>query len=240
MDKTKIQRRVDNVVSEVALKLGFKDEHRSINYSWGFDRIVTSQINVFELTNSFRIVLSLSRRVNQLETTWEEYSKLLGLQNEENITFNLTTLFCFPELINQSYNHEGTGWISFSINDNGFKDFKETVEYILCNKILPKSEELLDLKKLDHLINDKIELNDDMTSYVFNSNGLIYRRMTLAKITENPLFENICEYHRSYFDQYETLAKNPGYEYLANVPIVFEEVYNKIENLKDVGSLLEN
>ncbi len=230
IDKPKIVELVNNIIKEVAIELGFSDSYQRRNLNFGFDQITSSQIGVRQLDGSFRVVLSLTRRIDQIENLWEDFGDKINVQNHDNVTFNLTALQCYPELINEPYCHEGTGWLKFRANSAGYKEFKEVAKLLYKEKVIPKAEEYLDLRRLDAEINSKIEIEEDLTNYIFSANGLIFRRIGLAKKSKNPLFERICEYHRSFFEEYIELSQAPGLEYFKNIPTVFENVYERLVN----------
>ena len=185
MDSMEVQNKVEQIVTGIALRAGFDEPFRRKQFDWGFDGIITSQINVSEINNRFSIVISLARRIDILEQTWEDFAHLLALPEIENTTFTITTLYAFPDIRNQQYSEEGTGWIGFPIDEKGYEEFQEAVHFIIESKLIPTSIDLLNVNSLDNLINSKIELESDLSKYIFSKNGLVFRRLGLAKLSGN-------------------------------------------------------
>ncbi|MBL3658272.1 hypothetical protein [Fulvivirga sediminis] len=234
MNKQKVLNDIGFILNRVSSQLGFVEGHNMRCFSWGYDEIVTSQINVRQFEGTFRLVVFLVRRISFIEELWEDFSGVLNIPNIKHSTFTLPSVYCFPELTEQTYSHEKSPWIKFSISESGLKEFESVLSFLIRDKLIPEANELLDLKILDNEVNGSVEVAPDLTQYIFNSDGFLFRRIILAYLTNNPLFDDICKYHESFFDQYKELSKSPGYEYFENIPDVYDKV---IERLKEIEPL---
>ncbi len=63
----------------------------------------------------------------------------------------------------------------------------------------------------------------------------LFRRVIIAKLVGNPLFEEICDKEKSFFTDYIELSKEKGYEHYKNIPIVFEKVYDRLTTITQIA-----
>ena len=172
-------------------------------------------------------------RMNSVENLWEENATILKISTNKAIglsTYHVMTSDVYPELIQASNASENQGWLKYDMTDKGIRQYIEMADFLLEKKILPRIKQLNSIKTLDESINTKVELNDDLNIYFLNPKGLIFRRTILAKLSGNTYYEDICEYQRSFFSEYEQLAQQKQFEHFKNYPIVFEKPKRNVAN----------
>ncbi|MDO6491804.1 MULTISPECIES: hypothetical protein [unclassified Cellulophaga] len=221
-------------------KVGGTNYKKSDEYidSLSLSQVVT--MGVYD--NQFEITLNASCSVLEIENIWNDFKGLVNPVLEDK---NYQKFFekKIPPTYSVSYdklkikdrfpnNTKETGWLSFDISKTGIEQFKKVIEFIIEKELLPKLEDYRSLESLDKQLNSSIELGY-LDSYNVNSNGILFRRVIIAKLVGNPLFEEICDKEKSFFTDYIELSKEKGYEHYKNIPIVFEEVYNRLKSNKN-------
>lgn len=217
-------------------KVGGTNRKKSEKYIDSLSLSQTRTLGVYD--NHFEITLNASCSVLEVEHIWSDFKSLVNPVLEDK---NYQTLFekKIPVTYSVSYdklaikdkfpnNIKETGWLSFEISETGIEQFKKVIKFIIEKELLPKLEEYRSLGSLDKELNSSVELGD-LDSYNVNSNGILFRRVIIAKLVDNPLFEEICDKEKSFFTDYIELSKEKGYEYYKNIPIVFEKVYDRLK-----------
>jgi hypothetical protein len=239
---SRIQKKVMNILSDILREYNFVEIDESVIYSlksWGYDYISSGITKYFELPY-FHVHLSMTKRISVIEQFWEEYADEIHLSymgKHKIPSLSVSIQYAYPNIVNEPFYNadDSRGIFKFNNDKSGYQEFEEVAKYLIIKKLIPKSVELNDLKVLDNMINYKIELDEKpRDSYIFIFQGLIFRRIILAKLVGNPLYEDICNYHRKSIPNWLEASKHRGYEYYKNYPVVLEKV---IENLKNVRPL---
>lgn len=189
--------------------------------------------------NQFEVTLSGNCTILEIENIWKDLYYLTKGESEftewnKKYTPPTYSVYFDKKQIQEKFpqNVKETGWLTFEISDNGIEEFKEVIKYIIEQDLIPKLENVRSLQILDNQLNSSIEL-DNFEQYNINDNGVLLRRIIIARLTNNPLYEEICKHERSFFPDYIEASKEIGYEYFKNIPIVFEEVYNRLKSNKN-------
>ncbi|MCB9222715.1 MAG: hypothetical protein H6582_00955 [Crocinitomicaceae bacterium] len=120
------------------------------------------------------------------------------------------------------------GWHEFDYSISGADDYLNFFE-ISIDPVFEKAKALSSVESLDREINSQVELKDNFNGYKINTEGLIFRRLVLAKLNDNPLYDKICEHTKSFFPEY--IAASKQYPFLANIPTAYEVLCDRLEKL---------
>lgn len=195
-------------------------------YSWGFDRFTIPRIAFLETHLEFGI--SISRRYNLIEEIWQDDRELLNLDNSTSSD----TLYIFngnasDEIKQKSY-YDGS--LRFEISEKGLAEIPEAIEFVM-NKIFEKLDLFLNIRELDKYVNTQFQYDEQLHSVIYWQ-GLMYKRIIIAKLSGNSKYEELCDFMRESFDWYNENGKIEGQEYYLNYPIVFEKVYDRLKNIE--------
>lgn len=229
---------VQNVIKRQLEKNGFvldnENEHSMYirNYDWGYDYCFLPQVRFYPEHITF--CLAVHRRIFFIEEIWQEWSNLLNVNIED--PNDITTLYvteknAYPEIVNEQY-YDGYGSFIFEISDKGLKIIETVIDNVFNQKIISKLIELRDLKSIDKLINSDLDSPQSVNEIINVDGGFMFRRMVIAKIAGNNIYDKICELYKNRFSKIVEIAKTPGKEYFLNYPIVFEKVYERLKNVE--------
>ncbi len=197
------------------------------------------------MDNKFEFSPSAKCTIMQVEGLWHDlYPLTISIPNETTMSKEDIEKFkqLYPSTYGVQYNKEKvkakypenireTGWLCFDISDTGFERFKEVLRYIISELLIPELDKYHSIDILDKMINSKVIISNEDKRIINKHQGLSFRRMILAKLNNNPLFEEISQYYLSNVSQFIEFSKRPGMEYFKNYPYVFEEVYNRLKSI---------
>jgi len=250
MNKEKLYNKIRLLFEEVANEFGFtkpdfgsgytKKTGNDI-YSLNHAQIVTQGV----MDNKFEFSPAANCTIMQVEDFWHDlYPLTIQMPDEKHYTKEYIENFkkLYPPTYRVEKNNNeikrlfpenirDTGWLCFDISDEGFEQFKKVMRYIINEQLIPELNKYHSIEILDKIVNHKVILSDEDRRIINKFQGLPFRRIIIAKFNNNPLFEEICDYTRSYFPQILELSKRPGKEYFKNYPYVFEEVYKRLKNI---------
>lgn len=126
----------------------------------------------------------------------------------------------------------------FEYTEEGFEKIRTIMTKVFFEKLIPRLKEVLDLKFLDSTINNKVEyLGGNTSDYFLSGLGILFRRMILAKLTNNPLYEHICEFNASIVTRINAIPEGSRDDYQKNFPNVFDIVYERLKDEKPLNNL---
>jgi len=233
-----ITQQVQNAVKKLLESNSFvhdiENEHDKYvkKYDWGCDYSFLPHIRF--LPEYINFSLTIHRRINLVEEFWQEWSSLLnvGVETPNDITtLYITEKNAYPEIVNEKY-YDGYGAFNFEISEDGLREIEDVVSFFFNQKIISKLTELRNLKSIDKLINSDLDPPQDIGEIFNVDGGFMFRRMAVAKLTGNSIYEKICELYKSRFSKITEIAKMPDKEYFLNYPIVFEKVYERLKNIE--------
>lgn len=234
---------VQNAVKAQLEKNGFvldlENEHNKYikRYTWGYDYCFLPHVR-FQ-PEHILFSLTVHRRIDFIEQIWQEYCNLINVNIED--PNDITTLYiteknAYPEIVNEKY-YDGYGSFIFEISENGLSEVERVMAFCINQKIIPKLYFYNDLDSLNHFININFQFSEDVHGFL-NHNGLMYRRVIIAKLTSFKRFENLCDFFRESFDWYNENGKIEGQEYFLNYPIVFEKVYERLKSIEPLENTI--
>ncbi len=219
--------------------------HVNFNFGRGFVNLTS---------NEFSCSLIAEIRITVLENIWDDFAIELDLfqpvhsggyiserllQLDGPITYIFGPSHFLKEGIHfVNFEDRNKKFFNFPISETGFNQVKEKYTWIYHELFLPKLKETLDIKFLDSTINDKVEMIDGTDSDFFlNVHGLIFRRIILAKLSGNPLYNDICDYHRSKMPAIVEMAETYNMPQLKKFPLVLDTVIERLKNVKPLKDL---
>jgi hypothetical protein len=210
--------------------------------NWGYVQFHLGLSQYSKHSDHFKVSLNASVRIIEVEKYWDDMSSLLGFGINPEVeykndglkfldgqeTYIMGPLSCFNSIDEL---HEALPM--FKISKEGFENLENTFRLFYYEKFIPKLKETLDLKFLDSTINSKVEyLGGNSSDYFLNIVAILLRRMVLAKLTNNPLYEEICEFNRGIVKKLNNIPLENRNNYQKNFPEVFEKVYNRLKTVK--------
>ena len=163
----------------------------------------------------FTFHLTLFKRINAIEQVWQDLAPLINIHYQDAqapLTF-----------------HVGGDSLQFPYTEDALNDMQDILTDLLTSHLLPDLATFSDIKKLDAFVNTSFPY-DEKVHAILGNEGLIFKRIAIARFAGNPNFEDLCDFIRSSFDWYREYAKNDGLEYFANYPVVFEKVYERLKS----------
>lgn len=207
-------------------------------YDWGHDYCFLPHVRFLPKHISFNI--TVHRRIDMIEEVWQEWADLINVsvENPNDIsTLYVTEKNAYPEIVNEKY-YDGHGAFIFKISDEGLSNIKVIIDNVFNDKILLKLNEFRDLKSIDKLINSDLDAPQNIGEIFNVDGGFMFRRMAIAKITNNNIYEKICDLYKSRFSKIVEIAKNPDKEYFLNYPIIFEKVYERLKSIEPLKNTI--
>ncbi|WP_258100035.1 hypothetical protein [Marinoscillum pacificum] len=246
IEKEELLQKLNNILAEcVPRDFAFVDSSYYLIKEWGYVRMSLAYGGSHPANNTFNAGITCIIRINQIEEFWEDFSSDLNISFINHSLINPIHTFSVSSGIFRANDQLGIDTSSnilspFNNHESGLANFKNHIKEKIDNQYIPLIKESLNIKYLDKSINESISLDDDLTRYILNSDGLIFRRTILAKISGNSLFEDICNYQRSAFSQYGELSQIPKYAFFKNIPYVYETVVSRLNKIQTNSSLRWN
>ncbi|AWH74570.1 hypothetical protein DCS32_10505 [Dokdonia sp. Dokd-P16] len=241
MNRKELEIATEDVFKKICNSFGFF----RINGIGGFKKITDKHI--FSITsaqlrtqgiydNQFEYSIGGNCTILEIENVWQDLYYLTRPESEftnqlkEVVPFTYNVDYKKEELKEMFPNNvRDTGWLYFKITKEGIANFEKVITHIIQELLIPQLSYPISIAELDKNVNSQIELKK-LDSYLISKNGFIYRRIILAKLNNNPLFEQICNFQRLGFKQYEEISNQKGYEHFKNIPNIFEKVYERLNN----------
>lgn len=242
MNRKELEIATDNIFKKVCNSFDFF----RINGVGGFQKTINKHI--FTITsaqlrtqgiydNEFEFSIGGDCTILEVENVWKDLYYLTRPESEFTNQLKEVVPFTYnvdykKEKLKEVFpkNVRDTGWLYFEITKEGIANFEKVITHIIQELLIPQLTYPISIAELDKNVNSQIDLKK-LDNYLISKNGFIYRRIILAKLNNNPLFEEICNFQRIGFKQYEEISTQKGYEYFKNIPIVFEKVYDRLTTI---------
>ncbi|HLO56845.1 MAG TPA: hypothetical protein VK169_21290 [Saprospiraceae bacterium] len=249
MSKEEIDIRLKNILLNITQLQNEKTHTVTQFEDWGYVNFNFGRGFVNLTLNEFSCSLNAEIRITVLENIWDDFSVELNLfqpvhsggyiseklvQLDGPITYIFGPSNFLKEGIHYvNFEDKNKNFFNFPISEIGFNQVKEKYTRIYHDLFLPKLKETLDIKFLDSTVNDKIEyLGGSSDDYFLALHGMLFRRMILAKLNGNPLYEDICEWNRGICAKLDLIPEENRNVFQKNFRKVFEIVYERLKNVK--------
>lgn len=175
-----------------------------------------------------------SRYINSVEKYWIDLAPKINIQ----VVPHFATIALFPQMVKPGIVNEP----EFDKTYNGYKAtadaegierFFEMATPLIDNYLLPAADRYLDLREIDQLVNAEVKYRGYVQGFL-GTEGTEFKRLIIAKLTGNPIYDQLVELFSSSYNWYKEQAKESKSEYWGNYPEVFEILF---ERLKDVQPL---
>ena len=222
--------------------------------NWGYVSFNFGRGFVNLTSNEFSCALNAQVRIIQIEKFWDDFAIELNLfqpvhsngfisQKLFQLDGPITYIFGPQNFIKEGIHFENfedrnKKFFNFPISEIGFNQIMEKNTWIYHDLFLPKLKETLDIKFLDSTINDKVEyFGGSSDDYFLALHGLLFRRMILAKLSGNPLYEDICEWNRGICAKLDLIAEENRNAFQKNFRKVFEIVYERLRHVRPMEEI---
>lgn len=195
-------------------------------YDWGWDYCSLNRILFLDTHVEFGI--NITRRHEFIENLWNDFAFLINCSCNEHMPTIIIQHGNASDEIKQKSHYDGS--LRFEISEKGLAEIPEAIEFVM-NKIFEKLDLFLDIRELDKYVNTQFQYDEQLHSVIYWQ-GLMYKRIIIAKLSGNSKYEELCNFMRESFDWYKENGKIEGQEYFLNYPIVFEKVYDMLKNIE--------
>jgi hypothetical protein len=171
-----------------------------------------------------------SRHINLIDEYWSDWAPKLRIANSFLPTIYLYPALVKPEIKNdETYDPLHNGYRE-SMNTEGVKRFLDSAKKYIEDHLLPSADKFSDLKTLDKMVNMTARVSEN-APHILNPEGIMFRKMIIAKLTGNPIYNEMCTLIRDLYSWYESQAIE-GNSNWANYPEAHESLMQRLENVQ--------
>ncbi len=205
----KISDRLWKEFTKELLLIGFVEEdvlhHGGILYRYfdgGYDITSSTHIQYDYAYGLFFKSEYLEKRFDVVEDIWEDLQPSMEIHQLKNRgTIRLSMERCYPEVrFEPNYDKNRRG-IGSEATLKGVKQYMEVVRVIIHDKMLPVLDKYSDLREIDKVVNFSLEFTQENSGFL-GGDGSAFRRLIIAKLVGNPLYEDIYLYHKNLTENY--------------------------------------
>lgn len=154
-----------------------------------------------------------------IEKQWLMFKEELMIEQ----LYNPTTIILTTKDYHTSLPKENNELEVTSLNET---EFKELVNNLFADYMKSEINNFTNLKNCDLLLNKSFKIDDSNIPYS-DIQSLPFRKVFLAKATNNTSASKIEEEMRSYCEEQYELGKREDFEQLCRLKQVFEKLFNK-------------
>jgi hypothetical protein len=138
---------------------------------------------------------------------------------------------CYPEVLFEPFYDKNRRGIGSEATLKGVKQYMEVVRVIIHDKMLPVLDKYSDLREIDKVVNSSLELTQENSGFL-GGDGSTIKRLVIAKLVGNPLFNEIYFYHKKLSDDYlKSLSQEPN-NFIKNRIDALHTVYERLKDVK--------
>lgn len=223
------------------LPVGFKEEITPENikllnryFDKGQDKIAPAHIQYNHAYGLFFKSEFVAKRFNVIEDIWEDLQPSMKIyQSKNRCTIHLSMEECYPEVRFEPFYDKNRRGIGSEATLKGVKQYMEVIRVILHEKMLPVLDKYSDLKEIDKVVNSSLEFTQENSGFL-GGDGSAFKRLIIAKLVNNPLYEDIYLYHKTLTENYIKSVQGELDDFNKSRIAALHTVY---ERLKDVKSL---
>jgi len=160
---------------------------------------------------------SMSIHHKRIEKEWTQYKKELLLQ--ENLMFPTVFVNSCNQNIANSITKDSI--VLDGLNKN---DIIELVREVYVKNYIEKINFYKSIVECNSIINRDISISDEVGK-VTSLEGLVFRKVLLAKETEDNRFQEILDEMRLYCDNSSVIGKKENFEQLCRLKPVFKKMF---------------
>lgn len=173
-----------------------------------------------------------SRYIKIVEDYWINLASKINVQIGNHFaTIDLYPVTVKKEILDEPvYDRVYQGFKAESSNE-GVRDFCKWSVSFFEEYLFPASQKYLDLKEIDKFVNAEVAYREGVQSFL-GTDGTVFKRLVIAKLVGNPIYEEMVRTYRNGYEWYLNKGKEKGGEYWGNYPEVFEELFNRLKDVK--------
>jgi hypothetical protein len=194
------------------------------------DFVTYTNINVYQ--QFFCTKPILQRYITSVEKYWIDMASQINIQPGRYFaTISLQPVILKPGIVTESnYDRVYHGYRAVS-DKAGIDVFVKIVAEIINNVLFPASKQYLDLREIDKFVNAEIKYRDHVQGFL-GTEGTQFKRLIIAKLAGNPIYDDLVTHYRGHYDWYTNKAKEPGSAYWGNYPNVFESLFDRLKKVE--------
>ncbi|MDR1200030.1 MAG: hypothetical protein LBL58_00165 [Tannerellaceae bacterium] len=179
--------------------------------------------NVSNKLSGFNISYCISKRYEKIENVWQDLIIKFDLNLGDNMTIfiNNLSLGLFDNIL-----------INRNSIDSDLLNFRNQFIIVYENDILPILKQTEDIRWMDKILNSDLLDFDNPCKY-FPYRGLFFKKIIVARLANNPMFEEIYMTIKKMYEDYLKNNVNEKYSNELNVLNVLFERLKTIEPLKN-------
>jgi hypothetical protein len=249
MNNENIDQRLLEIIKSITKLESQRLNSVSIIAYYGYINFSLNRAYVLNESNQVSIGLNATVRITLIENYWDDFAVELGIfqptlehifitENLRKLEGPETFIFGSPHYLKEGVHYKNieerkNKFSYFTLSTEGFRQIEEKYRWIYHDLFLPKLKETLDIKFLDSTINDKVKyLGGSSDDYFLALGGMQFRRMALAKLSGNPLYEDICDWNREVCKKIEAIPYENQNAFQKNFKKVFETVYERLKSVE--------
>lgn len=160
-------------------------------------------------------------RYNKIESEWLKYKdELLIAGNPYFETISLTTK-------NLNLHSDRNEFGGYDITDLSIENLKAHITDSLIPAFCTEQKRYSELKEVDKLINKSIEI-DDNTLLFSIWQSLPFRKVIVARDSNNPNYDLIFQSMKNYCDEQYKIGLKEDFEQLCKLKIVFTKLFGNV------------
>ncbi len=226
--KKALLNRIEKKTEKFFKQYGFiKDKTDNVLYRYNHDfyEIIQSYGSQVDGMGFFYKTEGLSKRIKVIEDIWEDLKIKVGIEDRKNYkSIDVSIYQFYPDLEQHpNYSKIRKGFRA-AITEDGIDEYISILKPIFENYLFPTSQKLNDIREIDKLVNPSVD-----SPY----RGDVYRRIIIAKLANNPLYNEIVEYYRSNYkkglENGQNFTLEDSEKFSAQMS-VFEEIVSRLKN----------
>lgn len=143
--------------------------------------------------------VSLDTHLRVIEEVWEDLAHIVDISIPRAQLLGPWTYSLMLGNIDSTF----SDWRKYECTAKGVTKFFKDLNASNVVGLIEKSRSRENIWQLDKLLNKNVEIPNCIDDFGLNGNGLVFRRLVIAKLANNTNYDNIVSYHRSFYAEYK-------------------------------------
>jgi hypothetical protein len=233
LNRGKLEILLAEALKNMMREFGFDKEEDTILYKYRkqfYDFFSSSAVSVNDV--HFYKQELIQKRILPVESVWEDLMESVRVVNMKNRpTITITTRYCFPDLVNQPYFDQNFNGIKGEATPEGVDLYISVFRSILIKHVLPAVEKYNDIREINKVAMESMTLTKPIQGFL-GTQGSKFRRLIIAKLAGDGRFEELYDLEMQAEAEYlKTAEEDQSLAYFKNYPLVFREIYKRLQNI---------
>lgn len=202
----------------------------------GFDQISYGELKPWGI--NFRLEYSATKRIDPIEEIWDDYFSELISVGESYV--NRTLAFNVNRVKDYEYDPEKlrermlkADRYSSAQTEEGLSEMASQFLNNIKLYIVPTFDKFNNIQVLDAFVNEKHEYYHEVIHLFSAREGLIYKKMIIAKLADNKDYELVCAAMR---ERLLILGASDGLLQQEKYLSVHEKIYNRLKTVEPLAN----